>query len=217
MIGKILERQVIHMAIYGALGALLYRVSQGDALVLLSWIFAGLMQAWIAAGWRLELHLGKLSAWFGDRAFRVFQVGFVLFALPRMLLVIPISAASPGTSGIPMWVRLSLIGLTTPFILWGAISFLLYFGISRAMGADHFDHTYRGAPLVTRGLFRYVPNVGYAVVLLALYHPALLYDSALGLLTAAAHHALVWTHYFCTERPDMRAIYAEEHLGQAHP
>lgn len=82
-----------------------------------------------------------------------------------------------------------------------------YFGITRPFGADHFDPAYRRAPLETRGIFKYVPNSMCVVVLLVLYHPGLLWHSSLGLVAAASHHAFVWCHYFCTERPDMREIY----------
>jgi hypothetical protein len=63
---------------------------------------------------------------------------------------------------------------------------------------------------VTRGLFKYVPNVGYAVILTLIYHPALFFDSLPGLLAAVAHHAFVWVNYYCTEKPDMREIYGDQ-------
>lgn len=217
---KALAYQGYHLAVYALVGALLYVAvracpeGQGKAwgattghLIALSWLFVGLMQLWIAAGWRLELHFGALHAWFGRSAFGVFRAGFVLFAVPRLALLVPIAASSPGTLAMPLPLRVALVVVTTPFILWGVYSFVRYFGVDRIFGADHFDPAYRSASLETRGIFAYVGNAGYAVVLTLIYHPALFFDSWLGLLTAAAHHALVWISYFCTEKPDMREIY----------
>jgi protein-S-isoprenylcysteine O-methyltransferase Ste14 len=78
------------------------------------------------------------------------------------------------------------------------------------MGADHFDPSYRGGKLETRGIFRHVRNPGYAVGLLILYHAGLLWESALALIVAAVHHAFVWVAWFCTEQPDLRVIYGDE-------
>jgi hypothetical protein len=58
-----------------------------------------------------------------------------------------------------------------------------------------------------RGIFRYVPNSMYTVVLLAIYYPGLALQSWPALFVAATHHAFVWCHYFCTEKPDMKEIY----------
>jgi hypothetical protein len=103
--------------------------------LILSWVFAGLHQGWVWFFWRMELHRGRIRAWFGERGFLLLRVGFVLFASSR------------------------------------------------------------------------------TVVLLVLYHPGLLLHSRLGLIAAAANHVLVWTHYFCTERPDMREIYGPRAAG----
>ncbi len=77
----------------------------------------------------------------------------------------------------------------------------------RASGADHFDPAYRARGLETRGIYRYVRNPMYAVVLLLIYHPALFHHSRLGLVVAAAQHAFVWCAYFCSEKPDLKTIY----------
>ena len=44
----------------------------------------------------------------------------------------------------------------------------VYFGITRASGADHFIPSYRDKNLEKRGIYKYIPNVMYTVVLLAL-------------------------------------------------
>lgn len=217
---KVLRYQGYHLLIYAAIGAVLYfavmQFPDGDRkiwglsareLILLSWNFAALHQGWIAFFWRTELYLGKIGAWFGAAGFKIFRVGFVAFALCRLLLLIPVSMATAGIASIPRALSVGLIVVTTPFILWGLYSVFVYFGATRAFGADHFDPAYRDGTLEQRGIFKYIPNSMYTVVLLLLYHPGLLWDSWPGLITAAAHHALVWTHYFCTEKPDMKEIY----------
>ena len=217
---KVFRYQGYHLLLYVAIGAVLYAAVMqfpdghrkiwglsAREMILLSWIFAALHQGWVAFFWRTELYLGKISAWFGPAGFKIFRIGFVVFALCRLLLLIPISLATADTAAIPRALSVGLIVVTTPFILWGFYSVFAYFGATRAFGADHFDPAYRQADLEQRGIFKYIPNSMYTVVLLVLYHPGLLWHSWPGLIAAAAHHALVWTHYFCTEKPDMEEIY----------
>jgi len=219
--GKLFKNQGYHLLAWVFLGGLLYMESRrfagsGTAHIwgcsakewlLLSWVFAACHQGWVWFFWRLELYRGQISAWFGSGGFLVYRTGFVLFASVRMFSIIPISLATAETLHTPKWLSLGLVIITTPFIIWGLFSVVAYFGIKRAFGADHFDEKYRGGTLEKRGIFRYVPNAMYTVVLVALYHPGLLLSSRLGLAAALAHHLFVWTHYFCTERPDMREIY----------
>ncbi len=47
----------------------------------------------------------------------------------------------------------------------------------------------------------------YTVVLLATYHPGLVWQSAQGLAAEMAPQVFVWVHYFCTEKLDLREIY----------
>lgn len=217
---RVLKNQGYHLLTYLVVGAVLYvavvQFPQGDRriwglsareMILLSWLFAGLHQGWIAFFWRMEYYLGKIRAWFGQAGFTIYRIGFVTFASVRLLLLIPISMATAGTASLPGELAVALIVASTPFILWAGYSVHAYFGVNRAFGADHFDPAYRGGRLETRGVFKYIPNAMYTVVLLVIYHPGLLWDSGPGLVAAAAHHALVWTHYFCTEKPDMQEIY----------
>lgn len=219
---RILHRQGYHLLGYVILGALLWlavrRFSDDVGFfvgvstvqwLLLSWFVAGLFQGWVALFWRLELYGSHVSAVFGRRSFTVHRVGFVLLGSLRLLAVIPISLSSTHTIQFPFFAHLLLIVATTPFILWGLWSVLFHFGVNRAFGQDHFAAEYRSRTLEQRGIFRYVRNSMYTVVLLALYHPGLLLESRLGLVAAAAHHALVWVHYYCTELPDMREIYGK--------
>lgn len=213
--GKPFERQGYHLVVWLVLGGLLVHAADGveaelwglraSSWLALSWICAGLHQGWTAVFWRLALH--GSSAWVRERGFLPFRIGFVAFASVRMLALIPIALATPNTFEVPRALSFGLVVVTTPPILWGLWSVFRWFGITRTFGADHFDPEYRGGQLEQRGIFKYVSNPMYAVILLAIYHPALLVHSRLGLVAAAAHHAFVWTHYLCTERPDLREIY----------
>jgi hypothetical protein len=221
---KIFEKQAYHLLVWIVLGGVLYLESRqyfdsGTARIwglsaakwlLVSWVLAALHQGWVWFFWRLELYGGKIMGWFGPGGFLIYRIGFVLLALARILAIIMVALATAGTLAAPRWLSMGFIVITTPFILWGIYSVAAYFGVTRAFGADHFDEKYRGGALEKRGIFRYVPNTMYTVILLALYHPALLVNSRLGLVAALAHHLMVWTHYFCTEKPDMREIYARK-------
>ena len=227
---RVFENQAYHLLAYLMLGALLYwatlsvPVGRGRLWgvstaewVGLSWLLAGAHQGWVGFFWRTQLHGGLIKKRLGGSGFVLFAVGFVLFGGSRMLMIIPIAASSARSVPIPGFVSLTLLVGTTPFILWGLFSVLFYFGLKRSFGTDHFDPAYRGGTLEKRGIFKYVPNAMYTVVLLAIYHPGLLFESTLGLIAAAAHHAFVWCHYFCTERPDMRHIYGRREPQDAEP
>ena len=82
-----------------------------------------------------------------------------------------------------------------------------YFTLDRAYGIDHFDASYRKAPLVREGIFRWSSNAMYVFGFLALWGIALLFRSQGALVAAGFNHAAIWVHYVCTERPDMRRIY----------
>ena len=98
-----------------------------------------------------------------------------------------------------------------PFILWTFYSLIFHFGLDRAACADHFDPAFRGESLEKRGIFRFVPQPGYTVGLLILYHAGLLWMSLPGLVLAAFHHAFVWCAYLTFEKPDMEEIYGSRH------
>ncbi len=220
---SILKNQAYHLLAWLVIGALLYFAAEHFSAkessirglstfswILISWIFAGLHQAWIVFFWRMELYTGKISRWLGKSGFLIFRIGFIVFSLIRLFPVIPVSLSTANTMSIPPYVTIPIIVISIPFILWGLYSVIFYFSVTRAFGADHFDPSYRKGTLEKRGIFKYIPNSMYTIILLMLYHPGLLLQSPLGLITAAAHHAFVWVHYFCTEKPDMKVIYGDK-------
>lgn len=215
-----LERQGYHLLAFVLLGLLQYAAlrllptGRGSVWgmtttdwVAIAWIFAGLFQGWVAFFWRMELYGGRITARLGKTGFLIHEIGYGMLAVLRFLPVIPISIGTRGTLPVPPAVSIALIVVTTPPILWAIWSASRYFGFARAAGADHFIPAYREGKLEKHGIYKYVPNAMYSVAVLAIYHAGLLWFSTLGLIVAAAHHAFVWVHYFCTEKPDMRAIY----------
>lgn len=222
LMDKVLKNQGYHLLGFIVIGTLLYWAAmqfpddQGrqwglpsGSWMLISWVFAGVFQAWIAFFWRFELYLGKISAWIGDAGFLYFRIGFVLLGIARFLPLIPISQSTARTLPLPSILPIALIIVTTPPIIWTLYSVFFYFGVTRVFCADHFDPAYRSKSLEKRGIFNYIPNAMYTAGFLMFYHPGLLWRSRLGLTITAAHHAFVWCAYFCTEKPDMRMIYGE--------
>ena len=220
MRGKILERQGYQLGAYLILGGLLLyggRRLSNDAHIFagfsalqwmaVSWLLAGVFQFWIAFFWRLELYGKHISRRLGPAGFIVFRIGFVILGAARFLMLVPVALSTRNTMDLPDYLRFFLIIVSTPGIVWAAYGALFQFGFKRATGADHFDPAYRTAALESSGIFKHMRNPMYAIVLLVLYHPGLLWQSAPGLLLAAAHHAFVWVHYFCTEKPDLTEIY----------
>jgi hypothetical protein len=219
---QILQYQGYHLLAFFLLTGLLYCTAwaypDGETRIVklstsqwiwFSWIFAGIFQYWVAFFWRLELYGGRISAWMGSVGFPFYRIGYIVFGLLRLLPLIPIAMTSRNTVSVPVWISLPFLVVTIPLSLWDLYCATVYFGVTRASGADHFNPAYRSANLEKRGIYKYIPDVIYTVVLLAMYHPGLVWQSAQGLITAAVHHAFVWVHYFCTEKPDMREIYGE--------
>ena len=85
-----------------------------------------------------------------------------------------------------------------------------YFGIDRVYGIDHFDPSYRSKPLVKDGMFKYTDNAMYKFGFLILWTIALVFLSQAALLAAAFNQLYIWVHFYCTELPDIRRIYAAQ-------
>ncbi|MCW8955733.1 MAG: hypothetical protein OQL09_02540 [Gammaproteobacteria bacterium] len=220
VLDKRFERQGLHAFAFIVLGAVQYIAIQqlppgSGAIwglttaewVIICWIFAGLFQGWVVFFWRMELYGGWISANFGKAGFFIHQIGYGVLGFIRFALLIPICLSTKNTLLISPLVSLVIIVLSTPLILWALYSAIFHFGFTRASGADHFDSTYRERKFENKGLYKYVPNVMYTVALFGLYHAGLFWFSTLGLIVAAAHHAFVWAHFYCTEQLDMREIY----------
>jgi len=169
--------------------------------------FPVIHQVWVVVCWRLELHHQWLSRTLGKGGFRIYAAGFAVFSAGRIYTVVALSIANQGT--LPVDQRLLnsgalVIAIPTIYLFY---SVARYFGFRRALGADHFDRSYRDKPLVRKGIFRFNRNSMYTFGFGLIWLPGLLWASQAGLLSAAFSHLYIWVHYFCTELPDMRRIY----------
>jgi len=222
---KVFKYQSYHLAVFLVLGSILWFLSASlpddervfgigvHSWIWISWSAVGVFHAWVVVFWRLELHFRKISEWFGASGFTLFRIGFVGFAGTGFLALLPIAFLTHNTVSIDPRLKFALIAITTAGALWTLYSVFVYFGPNRAFGADHFFEEYRNKPLERRGSFRYIPNSMYTLALLLLYHPGLFYESSFALLLALFHHLFVWTHYFCTEKPDLLAMHPELKKG----
>ncbi len=158
---------------------------------------------WLA--WRLELARSATSATLGFRGY--LAVFFLLFG-SRFVAILWLSWLDRGSLGLPLPAQLVGAALLALPALYAGYSVGRYFGMVRAAGADHFEPRYREMPLVKDGIFRFTHNGMYVYAFLGIWAIAFAFGSAAGLVVAAFSHAYIWVHFFATERPDMRFLYA---------
>lgn len=164
-------------------------------------------QAFVMIVWRWQLVAEGPTRWLGDKAFPLYGVLFMILFAARLVMIVLLALANRGS----LHASAALIGVLSLVVavpsLYVLYSVGRYFGLRRALGADHFEAAYRGAPLEKRGAFRFVDNAMYVAGLMVLYLPGLIWGSSAALLLAGFNHAYVWVHYFTTEKPDMGVIY----------
>jgi hypothetical protein len=184
----------------------------GDFLFWSSVAVATVQQVWVALIWRLELFHRTFSRRFGKKAVGIFGVVFMPLLVLRPLTVGALAWADRESLFSMGGMSLGLFVLLALPAIWAMASVLLYFGIPRALGIDHFDPGWR-EPFVKKGAFKYVPNSMYALVFLFFWAMALGAGSRAALAAAFFQHAFVWVHYFATEKPDMQVIYGGRPLA----
>jgi hypothetical protein len=160
---------------------------------------------WIV--FRLQLGWATLSKIFGDLDLFVWGLLFLPFLFARVILLLGLARASSDALiltdkfAVPLAVVLLIPAIYT---LW---SIIRYFGLTRALGADHFRVKYRKMPLVKKGIFKWNSNSMYSFAFFILWAIALFSGSQAALSVALFQHAYIWIHYYCTEKPDMEMIY----------
>jgi len=174
--------------------------------------FPVIHQVWVVACWRAELHHQWLTRYLGDWGFRIYAAGFALLSAGRFATIIPLAIANQDT--VPVDPRVLdgvgvVVAIPTIYLFYSVARF---FGFRRALGADHFDPSYRELPLVRQGIFRFTRNSMYTFGFGAIWLPGLFYASQAALLSALFSHLYIWVHYFCTELPDMRRIYSADRV-----
>ncbi|MFH1647882.1 MAG: methyltransferase [Chloroflexota bacterium] len=166
-----------------------------------------LHQVYVWFCWRTQLHSSLIARALGPKAFNYYAAGFIFFMLLRGSMILLLAIANRNTLDIDRLLLSSLAVIIAIPVLYVHYSVMRYFGFRRAMGIDHFDPSYRGAPLVKKGIFRFTNNAIYTYGLLILWIPGLVFGSRTALLAALFHHIYIWIHYYTTEKPDMERIY----------
>ncbi|MCW3489901.1 methyltransferase [Dethiobacter alkaliphilus] len=178
------------------------------------WSLSALISAFLHQGlvvtvWRLEL-LGKyITRLLGTLGFYLYGTLFSLLLLARFAVAAGAALDSMGTLPLPAVFWWVITAIVLFFFIWLEFSVLRYFGIKRALGADHFFPEYRKMPFVRKGIFRYTPNGMYTFGTLAFMLPGLILRSDIGLAVGIFHYLSVWLHYWATELPDMEHIYGK--------
>jgi len=168
-------------------------------------------QVYVWLVWRLELTRGAVSGALGrERGFRLYQVGFSILFVGRLLTIIGLGVANRSTLPLSPPLAYGLAAMLLLPALYLFYSVARYFGIERAYGIDHFDPAYRSKPFVKQGIFRVTSNGMYTFGFLALWAPGLLLLSQAALLAAAFNHAYIWVHYYATELPDIQYLYGSQ-------
>ena len=165
-------------------------------------------QVYVWLTWRSELSFGTVTKRLGSNAFVIYQVVFMVFLLARPVSLTFLAIADHDSFELSIASRVVIcviLGLPAAYTFY---SVACYFGMARAAGVDHFDESYRSKPLVNKGIFRYTGNSMYTFGFLALWAIAVAGASWAAVVAAMFSHAYIWVHYFCTERPDMKAIYS---------
>lgn len=218
----ILERQWLHAAALAVLIAALALAGGLDgaqegrlwglgtpAWVWLAVAIAVVHQVYVWLCWRIQLHGGWLTRALGDRAFPTYAAGFAVLGILRVVAVFLLAISNRDT----LPVDLTVLRVLAVLALYLFYSVKRYFSFKRAFGIDHFDVSYRSAPFVRKGIFRFTRNGMYTYGFLLLWVPALWYASLAALCVALFNHAYVWVHYYATELPDMKRIYGEARVA----
>lgn len=166
----------------------------------------------VALIFRLQLVYGIMTKLFGRRDMFVWGTIFLPLLILRVILLVGLGMSTHGTLTLALPGIPSGLGFALGFVLlipavYTLYSVFRYFGLVRALGADHFREAYRLMPLENRGMFRYSSNAMYTYAFLALWAVALFTWSWAALIGALFQHTYIWVHWYCTEEPDMRVIY----------
>ncbi|MBN2045537.1 MAG: hypothetical protein JW757_10995 [Anaerolineales bacterium] len=177
-----------------------------------SWFWLAILnsvihQIYVWLGWRAELGHQWFTKRWGAKAVQAFGMIFIPLFAGRVIFLIPLAVSNANSLDIPPWLRaLVAILLAIPSIYLG-YSVARFFGVNRALGADHFDPAYRNLPMVTDGIFRFTNNGMYMYGFLILWAIGVGFASKAALIAAGFNHLYIWVHYYTVEKPDMEIIY----------
>ena len=162
---------------------------------------------------RLQLGWAFFSRVLGPWDLMVWGLIFLPLLAVRPILVFGLARATEGTLFFSR--QTGMIGgliflIPAVYTFWSVVK---YFGITRALGGDHFRIEYRKQGLVKKGIFKFSSNGMYSFGFFLLWSIALFHASQEALILAIFQHAYVWVHHFCTEKPDMELIYGNKNLS----
>ena len=181
--------------------------TQRAATLLIAVVVAHQVVVWLV--WRAQLCFGTLTRLVGQADLAVWSAIFFPFIAARVVGTILVGWLDAGSLGGPRALHIVVgVALLLPAIYtnW---SVRRYFGLIRAIGADHFRDRYHRMPLVTEGAFRLSENAMYTLGFLGFWALALLFASRAALALALFQHAYIWVHWYCTEQPDMAVLYGD--------
>lgn len=196
-------------------------IAQGDLLAGSLWGISSQTWLWIAIAvpvvhqifvwlfWRLELHHGLITSWFGKSGFPIYKVGFTILFAARPISILLLGISNYATLSCPPALMYAAAAILLVPGIYTMYSVVHYFGMDRAYGIDHFDLSYRDKPFVKQGMFKYTDNAMYKFGFLILWSIALFTLSKAALLAVVFNHLYVWVHFYFTELPDIRHIYGQ--------
>ncbi len=162
-------------------------------------------QVFVWVAWRLELRSSTTSKIIGLRGYVIF---FFLLFCGRFVSLFALAWVDGGSLHLAIIPRILITGILAVLGIYAMYSVSRYFGFARAAGADHFDPKYRDMPFVKQGIFRFTSNGMYLYAFLLFWAIAVGFNSLAALAVAAFSHAYIWVHFYSTEQPDIRYIYA---------
>lgn len=190
------------------LALLFFGVSKGLATATL--ITTLLHQGLVVIVWRYVLFHPIRDRGHRRRVVLAFGSLFFLFFASRLIITILASVRDAGSLEWSPWIRLpAMFAILLPGG-WALYSVFRYFGVYRALGADHFDPQYRTLPFERRGIYRYTSNGMYTFAVLLFLLPGLAMDARAGLLIGLYHYGAVWIHYHATEKPDLAFLHGDQ-------
>lgn len=215
------EKQGWHLLLLVLLIAGVTILAQGDVLSGSLWNISSQAWLWIAViipvihqvfvwlFWRLELHHGLITSWFGESGFPIYKFIFTILFVARPISILLLGISNHATLPFrPIFVYVAAVLLLVPGI-YTMYSVVHFFGMNRAYGIDHFDLSYRDKPFVKQGMFKYTDNAMYKFGFLILWSISLFTISRAAILAVVFNHQYIWVHFYFTELPDIRRIYAQ--------
>ncbi|MDO9518527.1 MAG: methyltransferase [Methanosarcinaceae archaeon] len=216
----IFEGQILHLFILAILIGAIFSITgmwdffEGQYLGISTaiWFYLSIAtpimhQVYVWFCWRTQFHFSLITRVFGEIGFTYYGIVFFILFFLRFIFVTILSISNKGSVDADPSLLYALAVIITLPALYLFYSVKRYFGIKRALGADHFDGSYRNSPLVTKGIHRFVNNGMYIFGVAIIWVPGLVFASRAALLAAMFQHIYIWVHYYATEKPDMKRIY----------